>query len=178
MPRDDTVSKPQESRPITEPAKEKPPDTVPPNEIPEKPSESSSSQDATPQPKALDAAESSPPSPTPNPPRVAESKPLETVLHMPSPAEEEKKKPPHLKAPRYVHHFDTYSLVKDLETSGFSQDQAVTIMKAVRGILTINMELARDGLVSKSNVENVRTSSSLILIHFAPLYFVVLINSL
>lgn len=178
VPRDNTVSKPQESHPDTEPAKEKPPNTVPPNEIPEKPSESSSSQDATPQPKALDAAESSPLSPTPNPPQVAESKPLETVLHMPSPAEEEKKKPPHLQAPRYVHHFDTYSLVKDLETSGFSQDQAVTIMKAVRGILTVNMELARDGLVSKSNVENVRTYSCLILIHFASLYFVVLMNSL
>lgn len=154
MPRDDTVSKPQESRPDTEPAKENPPTTVPPNEIPERPSESSLSQEAIPRPKVPDAAESSPPSPAPNPPRAAESKPSETVLHMPSPAEEEKKKPPHLQAPPYVHHFNTYSLVKDLETSGFSQDQAVTIMKAVRGILTINMELARDGLVSKSNVEN------------------------
>lgn len=178
MPRDDTVSKPQESRPDTELAKENPPTTVPPNEIPERPSESSSSQDAIPQPKALDAAESSPPSPTPNPPIATESKPSETVFHMPSLAEEEKKKPPHLQAPPYVHHFDTYSLVKDLETSGFSQDQAVTIMKAVRGILTINMELARDGLVSKSNVENVRTYSCLMLVYFAPLYFVVLMNSL
>lgn len=97
---------------------------------------------------------------------------------MPSPAEEEKKKPPHLQAPPYVHHFNTYSLVKDLETSGFSQDQAVTIMKAVRGILTINMDLARDGLVSKSNVENVRTCSCRMLVCFAPLYLVVLMNSL
>lgn len=77
---------------------------------------------------------------------------------MPSPAEEEKQKPPHLKTPPYVHHFDTYGLVKDLEKGGFSQEQAVTVMKAVRGILADNMELARDGLVSKSNVENVRWS--------------------
>ncbi|KAF2491334.1 hypothetical protein BU16DRAFT_420340, partial [Lophium mytilinum] len=79
--------------------------------------------------------------------------PLENVLHLPSPSEESKKAP-HLQAPRYVHHFDTYGLVKDLEASGFNQGQSVSIMKAVRGILTDNMELARDGLVSKSNVEN------------------------
>ena len=69
-------------------------------------------------------------------------------------AEEENRKPPHLKTPPYVHHFDTYSLVKQLAKGGFTNDQAVTIMKAVRGILTDNMELAREGLVSKSNVEN------------------------
>lgn len=85
---------------------------------------------------------------------VGDSKPLDTVLHMPSPAEEEQRKPPHLKTPPYVHHFDTYGLVKDLAKSGFSEEQAVTVMKAVRGILADNMELARDGLVSKSNVEN------------------------
>jgi hypothetical protein len=73
---------------------------------------------------------------------------------MPSPAEEEQRKPPHLKTPPYVHHFDTYSLVKQLDRGGFTPDQSVSIMKAVRGILTGNMELAREGLVSKSNVEN------------------------
>lgn len=105
----------------------------------------------------LDASETMPSTPLPDAPRVGQSQPLETVLAMPSPAEEEKKKPPHLQAPPYVHHFDTYGLVKDLERSGFAQAQAVTIMKAVRGILTDNMELAREGLVSKSNVENVRS---------------------
>lgn len=95
-----------------------------------------------------------PPMPPPPPPRTGENKPLETVLHMPSPAEEDHHKPPHLKAPPYVHHFDTYSLVKQLSKGGFSPDQAVTTMKAVRGILTDNMQLAREGLVSKSNVEN------------------------
>jgi hypothetical protein len=96
-----------------------------------------------------------PPSiPVPDAPMTGEPRPLETVLHMPSPAEEEQRKPPHLKTPPYVHHFDTYGLVKDLAKSGFSEEQAVTVMKAVRGILADNMELARDGLVSKSNVEN------------------------
>ncbi|KAF2811917.1 uncharacterized protein BDZ99DRAFT_560544 [Mytilinidion resinicola] len=118
----------------------------------------------------LDSAESTPSTPTPDAPLVAQSNPLENVLRLPSPSEESKKAP-HLQAPRYVHHvricvvkfllsyanaskFDTYGLVKDLEASGFSQGQSVSIMKAVRGILTDNMELARDGLVSKSNVEN------------------------
>ncbi|OCL07190.1 hypothetical protein AOQ84DRAFT_389685 [Glonium stellatum] len=150
---DDIVPKPQETGPDTRPVNEKPP-ASPSNEVPDKPSGALSFQDATPRPKALDVAEPLALPSTSDPPRVAESKPLETILHMPSPAEEEKKKPPHLQTPPYVHHFDTYGLVKDLETSGFSQDQAITIMKAVRGILTINMELARDGLVSKSNVEN------------------------
>jgi hypothetical protein len=98
--------------------------------------------------------ELAPSTPVPDAPLTGEPKPLETVLHMPSPAEEEQRKPPHLKTPPYVHHFDTYGLVKDLAKSGFSEEQAVTVMKAVRGILADNMELARDGLVSKSNVEN------------------------
>jgi hypothetical protein len=97
--------------------------------------------------------EAAPPPPL-DPPKAPDAKPLDTVLHMPSPKEEEERKPPHLKTPPYVHHFDTYSLVKDLTKSGFTEDQSVTVMKAVRGILTDNMDLARDGLVSKSNVEN------------------------
>ncbi|KAF2742932.1 hypothetical protein M011DRAFT_432137 [Sporormia fimetaria CBS 119925] len=93
------------------------------------------------------------PSPIPDPPRTGDAKPLETVLHMPPPDAEDHK-PPHLKTPPYIHHFDTYSLVKRLTTGGFSEAQAVTTMKAVRGILTSNIELARASLVSKSNVEN------------------------
>lgn len=88
------------------------------------------------------------------PPKPPDAKPLDTVLHMPSPQEEQERKAPHLKTPPYVHHFDTYSLVKDLTKSGFTEDQSVTIMKALRGILTENMGIAREGLVSKSNVEN------------------------
>lgn len=78
---------------------------------------------------------------------------LETVLHMPSPSQAAKDAP-YLKTPPYVHHFDTFGLVRRLEEGGFKEDQSVTIMKAVRGLLTQNMDLAKDGLVSKSDVEN------------------------
>jgi hypothetical protein len=105
-------------------------------------------------PRVTASAESTPPTPPPNPPRAPDSKPLDTVLHMPSPAEEEQHKSPHLKTPPYVHHFDTYSLVKQLDKGNFTPEQSVTVMKAVRAILNDNMELAREGLVSKSNVEN------------------------
>ncbi|KAF3033480.1 hypothetical protein E8E12_001351 [Didymella heteroderae] len=86
-------------------------------------------------------------------PKTCEQKPLDSVLHMPGPSEEEHKLP-HLKTPPYVHHFDTYGLVRQLTKSTYSEAQAITLMKAVRGILINNMMLARQGLVSKSNVEN------------------------
>jgi hypothetical protein len=63
-------------------------------------------------------------------------------------------RPPHIDAPDYVHHFDTYGLVKRLEDGGWSQAQAITTMKATRTILSENIDLARKALVSKSNVEN------------------------
>ncbi|KAK4983488.1 hypothetical protein LTR50_007193 [Elasticomyces elasticus] len=63
-------------------------------------------------------------------------------------------KPPHISTPPYVHHFDTYSLVRRLQDGGWSEDQAITIMKAVRLILANHLDLAHEGLVSKSNVEN------------------------
>ena len=88
------------------------------------------------------------------------TKPLETVLQMGPPTTDkaEDHKAPHLQAPPYVHHFDTFSLVKDLEGGGFSEDQSVTIMKAIRGLLALNLDVAKEGLVSKSDVENVRCS--------------------
>ncbi|OJD17993.1 hypothetical protein AJ78_01950 [Emergomyces pasteurianus Ep9510] len=61
---------------------------------------------------------------------------------------------PHLSPPPYVHHFDTYTLVKDLGRSGFTEEQSVSIMKAIRGLLADNLEMARQGLISKSDVEN------------------------
>lgn len=79
---------------------------------------------------------------------------LDKVLEMPAPTSPKKIAPPHLEAPRYVHHFDTYTLVNDLQKGSFSQEQSITIMKAVRGLLAENLELARQGLVSKSDVEN------------------------
>ena len=107
-----------------------------------------------------DAAESHPREPADGPIREGASQPLETVLQMepPTTTGSEEHKHPHLHAPPYVHHFDTFTLVNDLEKGGFTLDQSVTLMKAVRSLLAINMELARDGLVSKSDVENVCVS--------------------
>ena len=91
---------------------------------------------------------------------VASSRPLETVLHMEPPTtsqdEARYRTPPHLEPAPYVHHFDTYTLVKDLSKGGFTDDQSVTIMKAVRSLLAVNLDIAKEGLVSKSDVENVR----------------------
>ncbi|EKG21068.1 hypothetical protein MPH_01612 [Macrophomina phaseolina MS6] len=99
------------------------------------------------------AAPNSPPKPAPaavNKGTEAESNPLEAVLRMPPPSS----RTVHLTTPRYVHHFDTWSLVKQLAASGFSEDQSITLMKAIRAQLNDNMELARAGLVGKSDVEN------------------------
>ncbi|KAH8683325.1 hypothetical protein BGZ60DRAFT_399907 [Tricladium varicosporioides] len=83
--------------------------------------------------------------------------PMETVLAMPPPENLEEmnsKKPPHLQTPPYIHHFDTYTLVSQVEQGGFTKDQSITAMKAVRGLLAKNLDVARTGLVSKSDVEN------------------------
>lgn len=101
-------------------------------------------------PSAADPAPSYTP---PAAPKTGDAKPLDSVLHMPGPADEAHK-PPHLKTPPYVHHFDTYGLVKQLTKSNYTEAQSISIMKAVRGVLIDNMMLARQGLVSKSNVEN------------------------
>lgn len=94
--------------------------------------------------------------------RELRDNPLEGVLHMPSPSayltptgpSASGDKPPHLSPAPYVHHFDTYSLVRDLSNGGFGQNNAVTIMKAVRLILQNNIDLAKQSLTSKSDVEN------------------------
>lgn len=85
-----------------------------------------------------------------------QAKPLNTVMEMPAPSVEkpEEHKLPHLHTPPYVHHFDTYTLVNDLQRGGFSAEQSVTVMKAVRGLLAQNLDVAREGLVGKSDVEN------------------------
>ena len=123
--------------------------------IPEKPSPSLASAN---QATALDASESHPKEQSETPTRessvgVAEAKPMERLLQMESPDEEHK--PPHLHAPPYIHHFDTFTLVRDLEKGGFTQAQSVTLMKAVRSLLALNLDVAREGLISKSDIENV-----------------------
>ncbi|KAK2592896.1 hypothetical protein QQS21_009391 [Conoideocrella luteorostrata] len=82
---------------------------------------------------------------------VPSSPSLDAVLHMPSP---ERIEHPHMTPPPYVHHFDSYSLVKQLEEGGYTRDQAVSSMKAIRKILAGNLDVAQKSLVSKSDVEN------------------------
>ena len=73
---------------------------------------------------------------------------------MAPPDEADHRTPHHLTPPPYVHHFDSYSLVKQLCSGGYTLDQAITTMKAVRGLLSANLDVAQDSLVSKSDVEN------------------------
>lgn len=81
---------------------------------------------------------------------------LKTILQMDPPmADNSKEKLPHLQSPPYEHHFDSYTLVKNLGEGNWSEEQAVTAMKAVRSLLAANMEIAREGLVSKSDAEMV-----------------------
>lgn len=96
------------------------------------------------------------------------NKELDMVLSVPSPStvrsasESNSHRHPHLEAPPYEHHFDTYSLVTDLaskkdqtsQETAFTSEQAVTLMKAIRLMLAQNLDLAKDGLVSKSDTEN------------------------
>lgn len=130
----------------------------------------------------LDAGEAHPDSPPPGAPETPEEKPLASYLHgTGSPAEDSKAKnqeskdsshaeehenkafdehsppikAPHIEQPRYVHHFDTYGLVKRLHADGtWREDQAITVMKAVRLMLADNTDLAKEALVSKSQLEN------------------------
>ncbi|KAF5668984.1 moz represents a chromatin-associated acetyltransferase [Fusarium circinatum] len=87
-----------------------------------------------------------------------QSGPLEAVLHMEPPETTKKttttRPGPAMCPPPYVHHFDTYSLVKQLQVGGYTQEQATTSMKAIRTLLAENLEIAQSTLVSKSDVEN------------------------
>ncbi|KAL8814135.1 MAG: hypothetical protein Q9223_006617 [Gallowayella weberi] len=110
--------------------------------------------------KTLDASESHPKEQLPTTTILQNSpttKPLDTVLHRPTPSDESassEEKPPHLQAPPYTHHFDTFTTTLSLQNGGFTPAQSITLMKAVRGLLARNLSLARAGLVSKSDVEN------------------------
>jgi len=106
------------------------------------------------------------------------NKELDMVLSIPSPSQiksdnHPSSHHPHLEASPYEHHFDTYTLVQELckqqlpppsstSTSEedptpvipFSEQQSVTLMKAIRLMLAQNLDLAKDSLVSKSDTEN------------------------
>ncbi|KAL7911091.1 hypothetical protein GGI35DRAFT_446456 [Trichoderma velutinum] len=78
---------------------------------------------------------------------------LDTVYYMGAP-ENILTNMPSMTPPKYIHHFDSYSLVKQLQEGGYSSDQAITMMKAVRTILAHNLDMAQEKLVSKSDIEN------------------------
>ncbi|CAH0049114.1 unnamed protein product [Clonostachys solani] len=79
--------------------------------------------------------------------------PLEAVLKFEE-LEKTAKQPPAMSPPRYVHHFDTFSLVKHLHEGGYTQPQAIESMKGIRKLLAQNLSVAQESLVSKSDVEN------------------------
>ncbi len=116
-----------------------------------------------PRPSKIDGSDSHPREPVnPITKKDIGGKSLETVLQIETSAQKtEDHKPPHLQAPPYVHHFDTYTLVRDLQKGGFTEYQSVTLMKAVRSLLAINLNVAKEGLVSKSDIENVCANSPL-----------------
>ena len=163
-------NKPEEKKQIQAPPKKDPPEKDPDKTAPEPKEEADKSRDEEidtalrdPSKRAteLDASESTPKEAETAAETARRAKPLETVLQMgpPTTDQPEDHKAPHLQAPPYVHHFDTFSLVKDLEGGGFSEEQSVTVMKAIRGLLALNLDVAKEGLVSKSDVENVRLPS-------------------
>lgn len=87
--------------------------------------------------------------------------PMDAVLRMPPPSDlglatlpSNGQEVPHLEPAPYIHHFDTYTLVKDLQAGGFSEEQAITVMKGIRGILQEKLDLAEATLTSKSDSEN------------------------
>ncbi|KAG5973381.1 hypothetical protein E4U55_000576 [Claviceps digitariae] len=97
------------------------------------------------------SSSSSPPPPASASTLSASSLDVVPVMHMPLP---DKTQHPHMTPPPYVHHFDSYSMVKLLEEGGYTRDQAVSSMKAIRTILGGNLDVAQRSLVSKSDVEN------------------------
>ncbi len=58
-------------------------------------------------------------------------------------------------SPLHVHHFDTYAFVRELEQHGFTREQSVTLMEAVRGLLQVDLDRAQEEHLSKSDAENV-----------------------
>jgi len=89
-----------------------------------------------------------------------ENKELDIVLSIHSPSEMkgvDHPRHPHLEPSPYEHHFDTYGLVQQLaakDKNAFTIEQATTLMKAIRLMLAMNLDVAKEGLVSKSDIEN------------------------
>ncbi|KAK5627542.1 hypothetical protein RRF57_003257 [Xylaria bambusicola] len=116
---------------------------IPPNDAAKE-----ATKEATPDGKGT--AATAPPKAAPDE-TIQRSGPMDAVLHMPPP---DKSEHAHISKPTYVHHFDTYTLVKQLEAGGYTQAQAITAMKAIRALLAQNLDVAQDELVGKSDVDN------------------------
>ncbi|KAG6045971.1 hypothetical protein E4U39_001785 [Claviceps sp. Clav50 group G5] len=104
----------------------------------------------------IDKPSSSPPQPNKTDPQAGVSPstpPLDAgdLVPLPSP---ETLRDPHMTPPPYVHHFDSYSMVKLLEGGGFSPEQAIESMKAIRTVLGSHIQVAQRNLVSKGDAEN------------------------
>ena len=139
-------------------------DQIPKKEAAERESEHQDEPPKTESPEAAAAPENQKPDATEenSTPKIGDGEPLankelDIVLSIPSPSEmktDNHRHHPHLEASPYEHHFDTYSLVQQLAKEGFSEEQAVTLMKAIRLMLAVNLDIAKEGLVSKSDTEN------------------------
>ncbi|CCJ28928.1 unnamed protein product, partial [Pneumocystis jirovecii] len=53
-----------------------------------------------------------------------------------------------------MHQFDTYNLVSTLEATGFTHNQAITVMRSIHALLIGNLETAKTNFISRSNLEN------------------------
>lgn len=84
--------------------------------------------------------------------------PLDEVLGK-EPPKKGHRSHPHMSPPPYVHHFDSYSMVKQLQDGGYTNTQAIEAMKGIRALLAQNLDVAQESLVSKSDVENVSNLS-------------------
>ena len=96
--------------------------------------------------------------------------PLDAIIQMAPPAVKTGRQHPSMSPPPYVHHFDSYSLVKQLLAGGYTLDQATTFMKGIRMLLAQNLDVAQESLVSKSDVENVSFTEPYILFPRRALY--------
>ena len=87
-----------------------------------------------------------------------QNKELDLILSIPAPSEvkgQDVPRHPHLEPSPYEHHFDTYSLIRKLaDEKAYTTQQATTLMKAIRLMLALNLDVAKEGLVSKSDTEN------------------------
>jgi hypothetical protein len=55
-----------------------------------------------------------------------------------------------------THQFDTYRLVSALQSAGYTQPQAIALMKCLRTVLVNGTEVAKSHYLSRGDLENVR----------------------